>query len=227
MAKIECTVTEFIELFGKKVTNETSKLAKPFKKELKRCENCFRKKSLQSAHIIHKDDMIKEVLSKYSDTNESISVNVTDMLIEIGESHKPVLDNFMFLCGKCHKKYDGKNNEDTEYSPKVELERIKELREHPKAYRIQDWAQKHENKNFKLIKVCLQLSNNGKEAVPLDQFREACTNIGLTDKQFKENFSSMKTDNGNSHGKVFQEAEDQMVSIYPVVLEEVLKHFNN
>lgn len=228
MAKIECTIEEFIEFFGEKVTNETSNLAKKEKNKRDRCESCFSKAKLQSAHIIHKDEIIRGVLEKYL-TDETVVCGDLNMIYnEIIEEHEPILDHFMFLCGKCHKKYDGNQdkNVDTEISPKVSVERIMALRDFSKAYKLSTWAEKPDNQNHQLVLAYLHLSEKENKAISFEDFMNyTCEQYSINSKSFLSTFKSMTTDNGNSHGNVFKEIEDKKVSMHSIIFEETLRYF--
>ncbi len=90
--------------------------------------------------------------------------------------------------------------------------------------RIKRWANHPEQYNHKIIKAYLELSKHGD--VLLTEFQNYCsnTNSNYYVNNFFGHFSSMKTDNGNSHGKVFY-VDNGIVKIYPVVIEEIQKYF--
>jgi len=92
--------------------------------------------------------------------------------------------------------------------------------------RVKDWAKNPDQINHRIIRAYLKLEqiNN----VTKEKLREVCSlpvnEPGLYVEKFSQNFNSMKTDAGNSHGKVFFEENDQ-VFMYPQVLAEVKKDF--
>jgi len=77
--------------------------------------------------------------------------------------------------------------------------------------------------NYKIVKAFLFLSKNGD--VGRDNLKMLCSDEdGHPDfivKNFDNNFASMKTDSGNSHGKVFFE-KGGCVYMYPEI-EKVIK----
>jgi hypothetical protein len=94
-----------------------------------------------------------------------------------------------------------------------------------KLHRIKLWAKKSEQINHKIIKAYLDLEKPG--PVFFQKLQDRCTQQpgSLMDvKSFNDNYSQMKTDAGNSHGKVFFD-DGVIVSIHPPVREEIKKWF--
>ena len=73
-----------------------------------------------------------------------------------------------------------------------------------------------------MIKAYLELEKDGR--VLLESFKEKCENQYKI-KTFSTNYRSMKTDSGNSHGKIFYE-NTIYIFMYPIVRDEVKKFFN-
>ncbi|MDH5573574.1 MAG: hypothetical protein OEY89_17550, partial [Gammaproteobacteria bacterium] len=92
--------------------------------------------------------------------------------------------------------------------------------------RIEDWAKHPEQNNHRIIRAYLKL--NQISNVTKKSLCEACSSSvdepGLYVEKFSQNFNSMKTDAGNSHGKVFLEENDQVI-IYPQAMSEIKKYF--
>lgn len=88
--------------------------------------------------------------------------------------------------------------------------------------RIPRWAKHPEQINYKIIRAYLKASAN-KNWASLAEMQNICVNdFKIPVKSFRNNFSSMLTDAGNSHGKVFERNGDT-VTIWEnvrTVLEE-------
>lgn len=94
----------------------------------------------------------------------------------------------------------------------------------PKLNRIELWANKPAQTNHKIIKAFLNLERSG--PVFLKDLRGLCAQTGSPYyvKLFEGNYNSMKTDSGNSHGKVFFD-DRVIVSVYQPVREEIKRWF--
>lgn len=96
-----------------------------------------------------------------------------------------------------------------------------------KIHRIKLWANRKDQKNHKIINAYLLLEENDK-TVSYQSMAKFCRNKekypNLYVSTFSENFAQMKSDSGNSHGKVFYE-ENDLVIMYPTVRAEVKKYF--
>jgi len=66
--------------------------------------------------------------------------------------------------------------------------------------RIKLWAIRPQQVNHRIVSAFLSLEREG--GVPLSVLKEHCTSR-LQVKNFDAHYASMKTDAGNSHGKVF------------------------
>lgn len=93
---------------------------------------------------------------------------------------------------------------------------------------IAGWAKHPESVCHRIIKAYLKLSQE--QDVKKDDLCALCGDHmgepGFYVESFSRNFRLMKTDAGNSHGKVFLE-DNGYVLIYPQVLNEIEEHFLN
>lgn len=94
--------------------------------------------------------------------------------------------------------------------------------------RIPKWATCPDQNNYKIIRAYFQvLSERGKVDRPT--LEERCQNLqdypDVYVSDFKGNFASMKTDKGNSHGKVFTD-DGYNIGIWDVVDETLIKYRN-
>jgi hypothetical protein len=94
----------------------------------------------------------------------------------------------------------------------------------PKLHKIELWAKKPKQYNHKIIKAYLHLEKSSPVSLHNLQVLCAQTDLPYYVKRFDGNYNSMKTDAGNSHGKVFFD-NGVIVSIYPPVREEIKKWF--
>lgn len=94
-----------------------------------------------------------------------------------------------------------------------------------KINRIKLWAKRPYQANHKIIMAFLELEKTGD--VFLRNFKSYCSNKNskYQVEKFDGHYASMKTDAGNSHGKVFYDDENGIVAIYPRVREEIEKYF--
>jgi hypothetical protein len=98
---------------------------------------------------------------------------------------------------------------------------------HTKINRIKLWANRPYQDNHKIIMAYLHLEKNG--AVQLSDLKNLCSNKSNNHyfvEKFDGHYASMKTDKGNSHGKVFYD-QNGIVYIWPIVREEIKIHFKN
>ena len=89
-------------------------MTKKRKKDIKHlCQECKETKELEAAHVKgnSRKDLINVILKKYTidEKNQLVKVDLEKFEREIIEAHKPLDNYFRFLCVKCHKKYDSKN----------------------------------------------------------------------------------------------------------------------
>ena len=83
--------------------------------------------------------------------------------------------------------------------------------------RIPKWAKNHNQINHKIIRAYLQLTEMH-DMVTYNMLFARCSDaVNHADvyvPTFTQNFSQMKIDNGNSHGKVFEVNNDNIVTIW-------------
>lgn len=111
MAKFIGTEQEFIDLFDPTLLTNAVKSYTPKKIKGKTCEHCNRQIELQAAHrrdtpgrIAIASQILKKSFCK-TDT-ETLEVDMYEFLSKFYEAHQPIKEHFIFLCDKCHKKYD-------------------------------------------------------------------------------------------------------------------------
>lgn len=79
-----------------------------------------------------------------------------------------------------------------------------------KLHRIDRWSQKPWQKNSQLIKAFLELESS-QLSITFEQLIEYCTlKFGGAIREWRNNFNSMKSDCGNSHGKIFFTTENEV-----------------
>jgi hypothetical protein len=89
--------------------------------------------------------------------------------------------------------------------------------------RIRLWSNNPNQYNHRIIRAYLDIAKI--RNVTIENLKASCRDrYKMTPSSFNSNFASMKTDNGNSHGKVFYE-ENGYVKVYSKVLDEINKYF--
>lgn len=95
-----------------------------------------------------------------------------------------------------------------------------------KLNRIKKWSERPANINHRMIKAYLKLRSTSD--VSKKDFINLCSDVSSNPKfyveKFIQNYNSMKTDAGNSHGKIFFEDSD-LVYLYPQVEAEIKQWF--
>lgn len=93
--------------------------------------------------------------------------------------------------------------------------------------KIKVWAKKPWQSNHKILKAFWQLENE-EETVSYEAIEKRCSDNKLYPdtyvEKFKGNFDQMKTDKGNSHGKVFEIYEENKIKIWDEVYEDITKY---
>lgn len=96
-----------------------------------------------------------------------------------------------------------------------------------KLHRIEKWADNPENINHRIVKAYLLLLDK-QSVITKNDLRDLCSdqesNLDLFVDKFDKNFNSMKTDAGNSHGKVFLEDGDSVL-VFAQAMNEITKYF--
>ena len=225
MAIFEGTIQEFHHLIGPRIRNAINNFTRNHRKNLNGiCEGCGLEKELHSAHIhgSGRRTIIEDVLSNF-DNNGTIRCDIDLAEQKILEAHLPIEKCFKFLCHVCHVEYDSKEIN-------VITPRIKNITTTSKVFekisRIKLWANRSHQDNHKIISAFLHLEKRGE--VLLSDFKKICTNKSefphFYVPKFDGHYPSMKTDGGNSHGKVFYD-QNGIVSIWPRVREEIKIYF--
>jgi len=110
MASFTGKLQDFYQLVGPKIRNDIASMTKNKKTELGNiCQHCKEKNELDSAHLHGRSrkSIIKTVLENYKIDNGEYEVpNLHQLITEVKEAHIPIEENFLFLCKKCHLKYD-------------------------------------------------------------------------------------------------------------------------
>lgn len=237
MAHIKCTIQEYHHYLGPRIRNAVQGFTKKTRDTKEGvCEHCGNTSILESAHIHGKGrrTIIEEVLQDFT-IDGYIDGDLKEIESRILSAHMPIEEYFMFLCKACHNKYDSTSSEkavrsttkrDTS-SITIQNRAAKEDSDFTKISRIKNWAVKEHQDNHKIIKAYFEILKKG--SVTLDQLKSKCSDTFRPDlfvQKFNGNFASMKSDNGNSHGKVFYE-ENGCVKIYEPVMVEIRRHFKN
>jgi len=79
-----------------------------------------------------------------------------------------------------------------------------------------------------MIRAFLHLSNSNNFVVNKTRFKRLCSDNAYPQYhvvQFEAHFASIKTDAGNSHGKVFIEDNFGNVRIYPEVMIQIKRFY--
>jgi hypothetical protein len=228
MAYIECTIQEYHEIIGPRIRNKINSLTRNARKERNGiCENCGEIRELESAHIHGKGrrKIIEKVLENHF-IDDLVKGDLIEFENEILEKHKPIENVFKFLCKPCHNQYDNLT-----FIPRIKRSHHKKNtttvnQDFTKISRIKLWSNRQYQANHKFIQAFIEIAKNRK--VTLDQLEKLCTgdNFGIEKNKFYGHFASMKSDKGNSHGKVFYE-NNGYVEIYPEVMVEIKKYFNS
>ncbi len=225
MASFEGTIQEFHHYIGPRIRNQINTKTKKIRNSKNGiCEHCSEKNELESAHIHGKErrTIIESVLSKYS-SGELVKVELSSVENEIIEKHEPVEQTFKFLCKSCHTKYDEQfKNKKTERKATSKPSSSK----FSKLHRIKLWSKKPNSINSKIVSAYLLLEAKGNGKVKISDLTKLCSDSASKYyvSTFKSNYSSMKTDAGNSHGYIFD--EDDTCVVMPIeVKREVEKYW--
>ena len=235
MATFSGSVQEFHDFIGPRLRNVINGITRTARKQRGGvCQDCgIKNPELESAHVLgHGRRMIiEQVLRKYTDEQGSISCPLQEIEAEILEAHRPISETFKFLCPPCHRKYDRPSG-----SPVLDASSCRDDKglitappsqplnddEFPKLGKIQIWANKPQQINHKIIRACLFLEKQNGDVEFSALYRYCTDSLGM--HTFDANFNSMKSDAGNSHGKVFF-IDGLKVRIWDRVRSEIDKFF--
>ena len=226
MAQFEGTTQEFHHFLGPRLRNSINNFTRKYRNQKNGiCENCGKEKELHSAHVHGQErrTIIEKVLSSYVDT-EIVRCDIEVVEKQILEAHLPIETCFKFLCHTCHVAYDSDNNQSFRKNP---ILKDSSGEKHSKLSRIKLWAERSHQDNHKIIMAYLNLEKKGD--VKLRDLKNLCSNKSNSHyfvEKFDGHYASMKTDKGNSHGKVFYDQKG-IVYIWPIVRDEIKSHFKN
>lgn len=211
MTLFKGSIKDFHDFVGPRLRNKIPPLTRALKKLTNgKCEgkDCDYVGELDSAHV-HSNSrkiIIEKVLKNHTDENGIVECNLKLIEKEFIDAHYPLEETFLFLCKKCHTKYD---NQDKIKFVKSEIKRTQpkiKTKISSKLNRIEKWAKSPQQINHKIISVYLELEKNGD--VYKEVLEKACKKFGI--EKFNQNFSNMKTDSGNSHGYIFDETDGRV-----------------
>lgn len=226
MAQFKGTIQEFHHFLGPRIRNAINNFTRKYRNQKNGvCEHCGQTKELHSAHVHGQErrTIIEKILSQYQNEGK-VKCDIGTVEQEILTAHLPIEKCFKFLCHSCRVAYD---------SNKISTPRQKTAsnntssRKHTKLTRIKLWANRPHQNNHKIISAYLHLEKSGD--VPFNELKSLCSDRSQNKyfvEKFDGHYASMKTDKGNSHGKVFYD-ENGLVFILPIVREEIKQHFKN
>ena len=111
MTRLICSIEEYHKYIGPRIRNAIQTMTKKEKMRLSHIrQHCKQKAELEAAHIKGKSRKknIERILSKYiiDKRNNVIQIDLKEIEDKIILAHKPIRKFFLFLCAKCHIKYD-------------------------------------------------------------------------------------------------------------------------
>ena len=226
MAHFKGTIQEFHHFLGPRIRNAVNNFTRKYRNQRNGiCENCGEEKELHSAHVHGRErrSIIERVLSPYINSGIVLcDIEIAEK--KILEAHLPIETCFKFLCHSCHLVYDSDNNLTPQTKPFLKSTTAKKR---TKINRIKLWAHRPHQYNHKIIMAYLHLDKNG--TVRLNDLKTFCSNKSNSHyfvEKFDGHYASMKTNKGNSHGKVFYD-KNGIVYIWPIVREEIKAYFKN
>ncbi len=226
MAKFTGTIQEFHHFVGPRIRNIVNLTAAPHRKNRNGiCENRGDKAELQSAHVHGRGrrEIIEAVLVQYKTAENLLECELEQVEKQILESHLPIEKTFKFLCHPCHVAYDAKiPRAKAEGIVRSGEERALGNGEFRKLGRIELWAKRPDQACSKILGAFLKLERQ-EEPVMISTLRSYCTDK-LKVGGFDAKYASMKTDAGNSYGRVFFD-HGEVVDIWPEVRHETDLHF--
>lgn len=226
MARFVGSVQDYHHFLGPRIRNVVNQAAAPARKSQNGvCEHCGEHAELQSAHVHGRDRrmLIEGVLANYTRADGFVDIDIEDVERQVIDAHMPIRETFKFMCAKCHRAYDAGT---TQRGParrraKAADRQASDNGEFPKLGRVELWAGRPLQDNHRIIRAFLDLEQSGD--VYLTVFREYCEReLGMSG--FAGKYASLKTDAGNSYGRVFFDDGD-VVRMWPIVRAEVDRYF--
>lgn len=109
-AKFVGSFDEFKRFVGPFSKNEVNRFCKKDReKHNKICEWCGKSAVLQSAHIVERPIMVKQILDHfYKIAPDLYEVNLEEFFNRFEVSHMPIEEHIFFLCSECHTNLDKK-----------------------------------------------------------------------------------------------------------------------
>ncbi len=224
MAQFVGTVQDYHHFIGPRIRNVVNQTAAPARKHHGgTCENCGQHAELQSAHVHGRERraLIEAVLAEYTRIDGWVDCDIEEVERRVIEAHLPIEATFKFLCPSCHRTYDAGTRERTSGRRRASPTREEADSEFKKLGRVELWAVRPRQSNHQIIRAFLELEHGG--GVYLSALREYCERE-LDMSGFKGKYAAMKTDAGNSYGKVFFDDGD-VVRMWPPVRREVERYF--
>lgn len=110
MAKFNGTLREFKRVIGPRLRNLVQTWTRTHKESVGACENCGSGEQLESAHVKGSDrnQIIERILTS-GDSNEILTVDLTEFEEKFRGEHEPLEKAILVLCHSCHGKYDAED----------------------------------------------------------------------------------------------------------------------
>lgn len=217
MAHFVGSFQEFHHFIGPRIRNRINTAAAPYRRRIGGiCPGCGNEAELQSAHIHGRERrvLIEQVLAEFKREDGSVMCDLTEVERRIIEAHMPINETFKFLCHRCHIIYDILRKPNRMNIPCLKGQ-------FKKIGRVQLWANRPMQAPHKIIRAFLNLATAGD--VDLSNFKIYCEET-LKISGFAGKYASMKTDAGNSYGKVFFD-NGRIVQMWPEIKLEVVAYF--
>ena len=109
-AKFIGSFDEFKRFVGPFSKNEVNRFCKKDREKHKKiCEWCGKFAVLQSAHIVERPIIVKQILDNFYKIGPDLyEVYLEDFFTKFEEAHTPIEKHIFFLCSECHTKLDKK-----------------------------------------------------------------------------------------------------------------------
>lgn len=109
-AKFVGSFDEFKRFVGPFSKNEVNRFCKKDREKHKKiCEWCGETAVLQSAHIVERPIIVKQILDDFYNIGPDLyEVYLEEFFVKFEEAHTPIEKHIFFLCSECHTKLDKK-----------------------------------------------------------------------------------------------------------------------